>query len=165
MYNRKREPLSEEAKNLIHYLERYGVCLGRKKTLEARRISILREFENPLSAINYSGMPKSNQISAGSASLAIKLDEIECKIIEQQNQAAKVLLDVIAVIDFLEDGTLEREVLEHRYIDCTNWERTCKKMHLTRTPANEYWRKALDKLLTFKKVQQIIKEYSESIER
>lgn len=162
MNKRKRKPLSEEEQKLVHYLERYRVCLGRKKTLEERRKSILREFDNPLKAINYSGMPKSNQISAGSASLAIKLDEIECRIIEQQNQAAKVLLDIIAVIDFLEDGTIEREILEHRYIDCTNWERTCQKIHLTRSPANEHWRKALDKLLTFKKVQQIIKEYSES---
>lgn len=165
MNNRKREPLSEEAKNLIHYLERYGVCMGRTKTLEHRRLHILKEFDNPLSAINYNGMPKSNQISAGSASLAIKLDEIEYKIIEQKNKAAKVLLDVMAIIDYLEDGTLEREVLEHRYIDCISWNKTCREMHLTRTPANEHWRKALDKLLTFKKVQQIIKEYSENIEK
>ena len=116
MNNRKREPLSEEAWSLIHYLDRYGVCLRRKKTLERRRLCILKEFDSPLSSVNYDGMPKGNTISAGSASLAIKLDEIDCKIIEQKNKAAKVLLDIIAIIEFLEDGTLEREVLEHSVV-------------------------------------------------
>lgn len=164
MSNRKREPLSEEAKNLIYYLERYGVCLRCKKTLEARRLNIIREFDSPLSAVNYDGMPRSNQISVGSASLALKLDDIDSRIIEQKNKAAKVLLDIMAIIEFLEEGTQEREVLEHRYIDCASWNKTCREMHLTRTPANDYWRKALDKLLTFKKVQQVIRDYAEGNE-
>ena len=157
------EPLSEDAKLLMMYLEQYDNCRGKKKRLEIRRASILREFDFPLSAVNYDGMPKGNKISVGSASLALRLDEIDTRILQQQNRAAKLLLDVMSVLEFLPENEPERDVLEARYIDCYTWERVCKAVHMSRSAAYKYMKDGLNKLLTYKKVQKILEEYKQSL--
>ena len=80
-------PLSEEAELLIRYLDQYGNCKNKLKRLEARRKNIIRDFDNPLTGINYDGMPKGSSISVGAAGLAYRLDEIDSRILQQQNRA------------------------------------------------------------------------------
>ena len=154
-----REPLSEEAKFLIRYLEQYSICKAKKKRLEIRRKSIIREFDYPLSAVKYDGMPKGNSINVGAASLAYRLDEIDTRILQQQNNAAKCLLDVMNVLEFLPENEAERDVLEARYIDCYTWGKTCDAVHMSRSAAYGYMKDGLNKLLTFKKVQKILEDY------
>lgn len=153
------EPLSEEAKLLIRYLEEYINCKDKQKRLEISRKNILRDFDNPLTGINYDGMPKGNTISVGSASLAYRLDEIDTRILQQQNRAAKLLLEVMNVLEFLPENSLERDVLEARYIDCLKWDKTCAVVHLSRSAAYKYLKDGINKLLTFKKVQKIVEDY------
>lgn len=158
------EPLSEEAKLLMKYLEQYSTCKSRKDRLEARRKTIIREFESPLSGINYDGMPKGNKISVGSASLAYRLDDINTLILQQKEKAAKLLLEVMNVLEFLPVGSLERDVLETRYIDCTKAQDVGKKLHISRSSAYHYTKDGLNKLLTFKKVQKILEEFKQRLE-
>ena len=153
------EPLSEDAELLIRYLEQYTNCKDKQKRLEIRRKNILREFDHPLTGINYDGMPKGNTISVGSAALAYRLDEIDSRILQQQNRAAKLLLDVMNVLEFLPENELERDVLEARYIDCYPWNKTCAAVHLSRSAAYRYLKDGINQLLTFKKVQKIVEEY------
>lgn len=160
----KNEALSEQAKLLDRYLRQYNTCKGRMRRLEIRRNIILREFDNPLSAVRYDGMPKGNTISVGAASLAIRLDEIDSRILEQRNSAAKFLLDAMEVLEFLPENETERDVLEARYIDGLNWDKVCKAVHLTRTPANNHWRRGLNRLLEFKKVQKILEDYKQQLD-
>lgn len=159
-----KEPLSEEAELLKQYLGQYFKCKGKKARLEARRASILREFNNPLSGVKCDGMPKGNNISVGSASLALKLDEIDTRILQQKNSAAKILLEVMSVLEFLPESSTERDVLEARYIDCYKWSRACRELHMSRSCANDYMKDGLNKLLTFKKVQKILEEFKQRLE-
>lgn len=158
------EPLSEDAKLLMRYLDQYGECRSRKDRLEKRRKSIISEFNNPLSGINYIGMPKNNKISVGSASLALRLDEIDTMIKQQQNNAAKLLLEIMSVLEFLPENSTERDVLETRYIDCCKVEKVGHRLHMSRSCVYDYMKDGLNKLLTFKKVQKILEEFKQHLE-
>lgn len=153
------EPLSKEAKFLMQYLDQYSNCKSKKARLEARRQSIIREFDNPLSGVKYDGMPKGNSVSVGSASLALRLDEIDTRILQQQNRAAKLLLDVMSVLEFLPENSMERDILEARYIDCHKMGAACESVHMSRSAGYKYFKDGLNKLLTFKKVQKILEDY------
>lgn len=153
------DKLSKDAELLNQYLDQYRYCIRLKKSLEYRRKEIIKEFEYPLSSVNYDGMPKGNSVGVGCAALAYRLDEIDTKIKEQMNNAAKALSDIMNVIEFLPESTLERSIIEHRYIDRYTWDRICRVEHISRTPANKHWKKGLYQLLEFKRVQQILSEY------
>lgn len=158
------EPLSEEAEVLKKYLGQYSKCKNKKNSLEERRKSIIKEFDNPLSGIRYDGMPKSSEISVGSASLAYRLDEIDTKILQQKNKAAKILLEIMNVLEFLPENSIERDVLEARYIDGHNVERICTLQSISRSTEYRYFKDGLNKLLTFKKVQKILEEFKQRME-
>lgn len=153
------EHLTPEALLLDKYLSQYRNCMNRKKSLERRRNEIQREFNNPLKAVSYDGMPHGSGEGVGCAALSFRLDEIETRIKEQMEKSAKVLAEIMDVIEFLPENSTERIIIEHRYIDRYYWGRICKEVHLSRTPATKYLRKGLYQLLEFKKVQQILSEY------
>lgn len=158
------EQLSPEALLLDEYLSRYKRCIRRKHTLEHRKNDIIREFNHPLKSVSYDGMPRGNGGSLGCASLSFRLDEIETRINEQIEKSVKVLTEIMNIIEFLPSDSMERAIIEHRYIDCMKWWQICKEENLSRTPANNYWKKGLYKLLEYKKVQMIVKEYEENAE-
>lgn len=159
------EQLSEDAALLNQYLNQYRYCIGTKKNLERRRDEIVREFDYPLKAVSYDGMPRGSSQSVGCAALSFRLDEIDTRIQEQIDKATKVLTEIMNVIDFLPESSMERVIIEHRYIDRYNWERVCQLEHISRTPATRHWRKGLYQLLEFKKVQQILHDYEKQLEK
>ena len=154
------EQLTDEAVLLHQYLNQYNRCIDRKRNLERRQQEIIREFDHPLSGISYDGMPKGSGVGPGCAALSFRLDEINTRIEEQKAKSVKVLSDILSVIDFLPENSMERSIIEHRYIDRMNWNRICKTEHISRTPGTRYWRKGLYQLLEFKKVRKILKEYA-----
>lgn len=95
----------------------------------------------------------------GSATLSFRLDEIDGRIKEQMDKAGKALADIMNVIEFLPENSIERTIIEHRYIDRYDWRKICRETHISRTPATRHWKKGLYALLEFKKVQQIIRDY------
>lgn len=153
------EQLSPEAVLLNQYLNQYKTCIGKKKTLEHRKNDIMREFDNPLGAMKYDGMPRGSGVGLGCAALTFRLDEIETRITEQMNNAAKALSDILNIIEFLPENSMERIIIEHKYIDRFSWNKICMIEHISRTPATRYWRKGLYDLLEFAKVQQIIHDF------
>ena len=161
------EHLSEEAELLNKYLSQYKVCLSKKKNLEHRRNDIIREFDNPLKAVSYDGMPKGSGGVApiGCAAISYRLDEIDGRIKLQLEKATKALTEIMDVIEFLPENSTERSIIEHRYIDRYRWERICQVEHMSRTPVTRQWRKGLYKLLEFKKVQQILHDYEKQLEK
>ena len=156
--------LTEDALLLDEYLSQYRRCIGRKKSLEHRRVDIIREFDNPLSSVPYDGMPHGNSEGVGCAAISFRLDEINTRIEEQKEKAVKVLADIMDVIEFLPENSTERSIIEHKYIDRHSWRQICREEHLSRTPATKRWRKGLYDLLEFKKVQQIVHEYEKDLE-
>lgn len=157
------EQLSTDALLLDQYLYQYKCCIGRKKTLERRRRDIVREFNSPLTGVSYDGMPRSSGTGVGCAVLSFRLDEIDTRIKDQMEKSVKVLAEILEIIEFLPENSIERSIIEHRYIDRMEWKQICKEEHISRTPATRHWRKGLYQLLEFKKVQLIVHEYEKSL--
>lgn len=157
--NRGSERLTEEAELLNQYLCQYKYCIGIKRTLEKRRLEILREFENPLKPRRMDGMPRGSSRQLGCDALPLWLDEIDTKIKAQMENTKQVLVSIMDVINFLPESSMERAIIENRYIDCYNWEKVCKENHISRTPATRRWRKGLYILLEQKEVQKLLEEY------
>lgn len=157
------EMLSDEAQLLNRYLNQYKICISKKRSLEYRRRDILQEFESPLSGVKMDGMPKGNSTSVGCAALSFKLDDIESRINEQIVKSSKVLTEIMDVIEFLPENSMERAVIEHKYIDRFNWDKVCRAEHISRTPAIRYWRKGLYELLEFKKIGQVLHDYEQEL--
>lgn len=154
--------LTTEERMLDAYLKQYKYCIRRKKVLEKRRKEIVNEFENPLSGMSYDGMPRGSSSNVGCASLSFQLDEISGRIKEQLDQSVKVLTEIMETMEFLDKNSMEREIMECRYIDCMNWNDICNTINMARSPATRHWRKGLQKMLEFKRVQKIVKEYDQS---
>lgn len=154
------EKLNPEAELLHEYLGQYRDCIHKKQSLQRRRRDILLEFDAPLTAINYDGMPHGSPSNIGCAALSIKLDDIERRIREQMDRATKALINIMDIIDFLPDNCIERTILEERYIDGWSWKRICNSEHISRTPATRQWRKGLYALLEYAKVKSILRELS-----
>lgn len=156
------ERLTDDAELLNQYLSQYKYCIGKKKPLERRRNEIMREFDDPLSSSGLNRMPRGSSNGVGCAALSFRLDEIDTRIKEQIETSAKVLTDIMNIIDFLPENSLERSIIENRYIDRYSWERVCLENHISRTPATKVWRKGLYMLLEFSKVKHILKEYKDA---
>ena len=158
--NDMEERLTDEAEQLNQYLSQYRYCISRKRTLENRREEIIREFDSPLGAMKMDGMPRGSSSGVGCAALSFRLDEINTRIKEQMENAERVLVDNMNVIDFLPENSLERSIIENRYIDRYNWERVCRENHISRTPAIKKWRKGLYMILKCRIVHELLREYS-----
>lgn len=160
--NRQQKKKENEDKELLkRYLNQY--CTGRiKRTQLERRLKNIREEMNtPLggygySPVNYGG---TNKVGSGAASFIYRMSEIETQIERQKSQVEKALLKIMDIMDFLEENSLERMVLELRFIDCKPWGSIERELHLSRRTCFDYQSKALERLLEFKKVEMILREY------
>ncbi|MCD7862843.1 MAG: hypothetical protein LUG61_04880 [Lachnospiraceae bacterium] len=158
------ERLSKEAQLLDEYLTQYRICAIRKRSLERRRREILKEFGYPLSTVTYDGMPHGSSSGAGCEALPLKLAEIDEKINQQISENTKILLQTIDIINLLPENSMDRVILEYRYIDCYGWRRICEAVPIGKTPAVRRWRRGLHTLIQKKIVREIIAEYSKQLE-
>ena len=162
--NKYEEQLTEEAFLLNQYLGQYKRCIERKKFLENRQKEIICELDHPLKGISYEGVPHGSGESVGCAAISIKLDEIKTRIEEQRKKSVKVLANIMDVIEFLPENSIERAIIEHKYIDRWSWKQICRVEHISRTPGTKHWRKGLYELLEFEKVRQIVREYAKELD-
>ena len=153
---------SNKKKELLkRYLEQYHNGKMKRTQLERRLKRIKEEMDAPIgghgySPINYGG---TNNTGPGAASFVYRMSEIETRIENQKSNTEKALLKVMDIMDFLEENSTERMVLELRFIDCKSWKVIERELHLSRRSCFDYQNKALEKLLEFKKVKIILKEY------
>lgn len=148
----------EEKDMLKNYLNQYYIVRMKRIQLEERLKNIKAEMATPIggygySPVNYGGK---NKVGLGAASFVYRLSDIETRIEEQKNQIEKALLKVMDIMDFLAENSIERMILELRFIDCKNWTSIEREMHLSRRACFNYQDKALEKLLEYKKVKTII---------
>lgn len=153
----------EERELLKEYLNQYHAGRMKRTQLERRLKNIREEMNMPIggygySPVNYGG---TNKVRPGAASFVYRMSEIETRIEEQKNLAEKALLKVMDIMDFLEENSTERMVLELRFIDCKSWAAIEKELHLSRRSCFDYQSKALDSLLGYKKIKSVLKEYQE----
>ena len=148
---KSKSKLSREAVVLDKYLSTYSRCKNRKRSLERRQAAIMQEFDSPLRAVAMDGMPRGSSSNTGCAALSYELDEINTRIHEKILEMEKVYIKINDIMEFLPEDSTERSILEYKYID-------------SRTPATQYWRKGLYKLLEYAKIQEIVREYEKEID-
>lgn len=162
--NKQRKSERNEDKELLKaYLNQYYTGRIKRSQLERRLKNIRAEMDAPIggygySPVNYGG---TNKVGSGAASFVYRMSEIETRIEDQKSRVEKALLKVMDIMDFLEENSTERMVLELRFIDCKGWAAIEKEMQLSRRACFDYQRKALEKLLGFKKVKTILNQYRE----
>lgn len=167
MYQKSRQSKNEKNEDRVllkEYLNQYYSGRIKRAQLERRLKNIRAEMAAPIggygySPVNYGG---TNKVKPGAASFVYRMSEIETRIEEQKSRVEKALLKIMDIMDFLEESSMERMVLELRFIDCKSWTTIEKEMHLSRSSLFSYQDKGLDKLLTYKKVRQILKEYKKA---
>ena len=155
---RQKEEWSEEKELLKEYLNQYHYARIKRSQLERRLKDIRKEMDTPVggygySPINYGG---TNDVGPGAASFVYRISEIESRIEEQKSWAEKAILKVMDIMDFLEESSTERMILELRFIDCKSWAVIEKEMHLSRRACFNYQDRALEKLLGYKKIRKLI---------
>lgn len=157
-----KENKEDEKEELKELLSQYFKEKRRKRLLENRRMEIISEFSTPINSKGYSMIPNSttNKVGLGSASIVMRLAEIEERINIQRDIAAKEMIKIMDILDFLPRESTERAILELRYIDCKDWIYIQKAMHLTKSPCFDYLNKGIDLLLKYKKVHVLISEYN-----
>lgn len=64
------------------------------------------------------------------------------------------------IISLLEEDSMERMILELRFIDCKYWKEIGKEMHLSKRACFQYQNRALEKLIESGKVKKYLKNKS-----
>ncbi len=161
----KRQKQEEKDKKLLkQYLNQYYISKAKRLQLEKRLKNIREEMNTPIgglgySPVNYGG---TNQVGLGAASFVYRMSEIETRIGEQKTRVENALLKVMDIMDFLEEDSKERMILELRFIDIESWDTIAHKMYLSRSSCFNYQNKALKKLLSYKKVRMILDKYKDT---
>ncbi len=151
---------------LKRFLSQYYRAKDKQAVLQARLASLQAELRHPgVKVPPPDGIPGKGGVSSGAASLTLKIADIEDRIQKQIDIEAKSVIAIMDVIEFLPADTIERDILEFRHIDCKPWDKIMDCVHLSRSPCFEYYNKALDKLLTYKKVRVILSEYKARLSR
>ena len=149
--------------HLRWYLNQYFRAARKKEQLEAR----LHAFRESMGSVGGSGYdPASgshtNKVGDGAASEVIRIIQVEERIRDQKTEMKETMLNVMKIMDFLPAESTERMILEYRHIDRMSWRQICGAINYSRTTANDYYNRGLDKLLKYKKVLKIIEEFSTS---
>ncbi len=149
--------LNEDARALDRYLMQYQYAIQAKKILEnrMRRISSDFAYRSP----NFDGMPRASGTTDWNTAIIYRLSEIQDRIRQQADRASKSLEDIMNVIDFLNVNSMERRIIESKYIDMSGWIEMCRLHHVSRSTAIRHWKKGLYKMLAYPRVQEILKEY------
>lgn len=151
-----------EREHLRDYLARYSLAISEKHRLE-RRLSQLRyDMTHPHSGRLQDGPSRRtgwDKHGGGGITLVSKADDIECRILEQIASACDALLSIFDAMDCLPLLSIERTVLEIRYIDLSPWPSIAKATGLSRSSVFDYYNAGLDRLLCIPEIQTRVAVY------
>ena len=159
--NSRANGIEEQRLLLKKYLGQYYAARIKKRQLEIR-LQTFRQDMVGTKGMQYSPVPRSqtNKVADGSASMVVRAIEIEDRIESQKAEMNTAMLNVMKIMDFLPTDSIERSILEYRHIDCLSWKQVCKETNYSRQSCINYYNVGIDKLLTFKKVQKMIADFS-----
>lgn len=148
---------------LKYVLEQISRAERRKRELIERLLTINERRRDPLAAVNYVSVKTSRNAAdnPGAAGVLFKLDEIENLIERQQAELEKATLRVMQLLELLPFNSLEREILELRYIDLMNIETITETVFLSRSQVHRRISSALDMLLELPEVNALLEECEE----
>ena len=159
--NSRANGIEEQRLLLKQYLGQYYAARIKKRQLEIR-LQTFRQDMVGTKGMQYSPVPRSrtNSVGDGPASMVVRAIEIEDRIESQKAEMNTAMLNVMKIMDFLPTDSIERSILEYRHIDCLSWKQVCKETNYSRQSCINYYNVGIDKLLTFKKVQKMIADFS-----
>lgn len=137
---------------LKRYLSQYYRAKERQKILRERLADIRTELD-----------PAGK--NGRNTSLAIKMAEIEDRIARQSEIEATAILDIMDVLEFLPQDSVEREIMEMRHIDCKPWNEIMRTIHLSRAPCFRRYSTGMEWLYTYKKVRTTLAKFRARVER
>lgn len=143
---------------LIWMLERVYRADEQKKHLENRLKRISMEMDAPIGGSGYDPLPRSQSPSTGAASFLLKMADIEERIYDQKVEIEKSVVSVMEILEFLPAASDERIILELRHIDRKGWSEIETAMHMSRSTCIRCRNSAIDKLLFYPKIQEMIRE-------
>ena len=155
------EPVEDHDTLILQaYLDQYCRALRRRAQLESRLAGVCEQMKSPIGGINYDPIYKpSGEVGLGSAAFTFRKAEYEERIEEQRQKAAQDILKVMDILDYLDANSDERMVLELRYIDNLEWPEVARRAHMSRSTCFNKHKEGIKKLLSFKRVRQIITNY------
>ena len=147
----------EQERDLLrHYIAGYRVARLRLDRLKARHDALKEDMASPLKGTKYDSMPTSGGVSDGAASIIYRIADIEDRIKVQCNLMSVQCVRAMDILDFLDEDSTQRLVLELRYIDGMNWYDISESVCISRSSCHRTERQALDALLKFDRVREII---------
>lgn len=151
-----------EREHLLDYLAQYSLAISEKHRLE-RRLSQLRRDMTHLHGRRLQGVPRGrtgwDKRDGGGTSLVAKADELERRILEQTAVARDALLCVFDAMDYLPLLSIERTVLEMRYIDISPWKFISKELDMSRSRLFDYHDAGVDLLQSVPEIRVKVAEY------
>jgi AraC-like DNA-binding protein len=134
----------------------------KKQYLEQRLHRIAEERDAPIGGRGYAPLPRSSgKPSDGAATIIIRLSEIEERIYRQKEIIDKSINMVMDIIDYLPENEIEREIMERHHIDFMKWKDIAREIPMSRSQVNRRYNAALDQLLTYKRIRQIVEDHEE----
>lgn len=130
---------NNDRKKLRTFLLRYDTLVKEKDSLSEQR----RLVQCTIGKVN-------------SVSGTEKLAEFDALIERAKAEAAQAVCDIKAAIGTLPIGSMERKILELRYISRYSWDKICYVIHMERSRTCELESVALDRLLTNEEIRKKI---------
>lgn len=156
-----------EREAVKEYLQQYHDAKAKKQILEERHRTLSADLRDPSVGSAFKTMPTSKRQAreGGAVSLVYRIAEVEDRISQQRDAMAKAVLHVMDMIDLLPQNSMERTVVEMRHIDCKPWEKISQAVHMSRSRVFDYYNAALDTLLTYKRTEKLLEDYTEEREK
>lgn len=156
-----------EREAVKEYLQQYHDAKAKKQILEERHRTLSADLRDPGVGSTYRTMPTSKRQAreGGAVSLVYRIAEVEDRIGQQREAMAKAVLHVMDIIDLLPQNSMERTVVEMRHIDCKPWEKIAQAVHMSRSSVFDYYNAALDTLLTYKRTEKLLGDYTAAKEK
>lgn len=131
-----------------------------KRRREAIRERLMRLRADMLAAGGGSGYDAPRVQSSGKGSAAEILTErvaaTEEKLRRQMIAEMEAMQAVIGMLELLPKGSLEREILEYRHLDCKSWVEIQQKISLSEPSCFRHYSRGLDILLGFTQIREKI---------
>lgn len=144
------------------YLSRYKIIKRRIAQL-TKRLTELQEDENePINGIRYSVMPKGSKVSDGAAAYLYRKEDVIEQINTEIQNKYKALSDALIVLKAIPLDSIERNVIESKYIDNLSNDDICQEMYWSYVSTVTYHTlKAIDMIIDNEISMAIINEYYE----
>ena len=156
-----------EREAVKEYLQQYHDAKAKKQILEERHRTLSADLRDPGVGSTYRTMPTSKRQAreGGAVSLVYRIAEGGGRVGPPREAMAKAVLHVMDMIDLLPQNSMERTVVEMRHIDCKPWEKIAQAVHMSRSRVFDYYNAALDTLLTYKRTEKLLGDYTAAKEK